>query len=162
MEVTTCPIETKAEPQSRRSALSLIIGAGFLGWMSSIIYPVLRYLKPLAASGQNGPIKLGSEDQAKLDKGGSVIVRAGAVRLLVFEDASQKLRALSAKCTHEGCTVQYVPADAVIWCACHNGRFDLDGKVLAGPPPRPLERHAAVREADGAVVVTLGRPPEAA
>jgi Rieske Fe-S protein len=26
-----------------------------------------------------------------------------------------------------------------IWCACHNGRYDLTGKNVAGPPPRPLE-----------------------
>ena len=130
--------------------------------MGSIVYPILRYLKPLALAGQGGPIKLGPEDQAKLDKERAVIVRAGAVRLLVFEDSEQKLRALSAKCTHEGCTVQYVPGDGVIWCACHNGRFDLEGRVLAGPPPRPLEKHTAQREQDGAVVVTLGRPPEAA
>ncbi|MFL5247652.1 MAG: ubiquinol-cytochrome c reductase iron-sulfur subunit [Myxococcales bacterium] len=146
----------------RRSVLDLLLGVGVLGFLGSVLYPVLRYLKPLGAQTQNGPIKLAGEDLAKLEKEHSVIVRAGATRIVVFEDSAQRLRALSARCTHEGCTVQYVPGDSVIWCACHNGRFDLDGRVISGPPPRPLDKFSCTREADGAVVIQLGRGPEAA
>ncbi len=89
-------------------------------------------------------------------------MRAGPLRLLVFEDSEQRLRALSAKCTHEGCTVQYVPGESVLWCACHNGRFDLDGKVVSGPPPRPLASYTAQRQPDGSVIVQLGRRTEGA
>ena len=91
-----------------------------------------------------------------------LIVRAGAARILVFEDAQQKLRALDARCTHEGCTVQYVPGDSVIWCACHNGKFDLDGRVLSGPPPRPLAGYGCQREPDGSVIVSLNRAKDQA
>ncbi|HTO96519.1 MAG TPA: Rieske (2Fe-2S) protein [Myxococcales bacterium] len=147
---------------NRRSVLDLLLGAGVLGWMGTVLFPVLRYLKPLGAQAQNGPIKLSPEEQAKLEKERAVIVRAGAARVLVLEDAEQRLRAMSAKCTHEGCTVQYVPGESVIWCACHNGRFDLDGRVLAGPPPRPLEKFACHREGDGSIVVQLGHGQEAA
>jgi cytochrome b6-f complex iron-sulfur subunit len=149
--------EVQAAKPTRRNIVDVLLGLGLFGWLGSIIFPVLRYLKPLALQGQNGPIKLSAEDQAKLDKERSVIVRAGPSRILVFEDQTQQLRAISAKCTHEGCTVQFVPGESVIWCACHNGRFDLDGRVLAGPPPRPLARFTCQREPDGAVVVQLGR-----
>jgi cytochrome b6-f complex iron-sulfur subunit len=147
---------------NRRSVLDLLLGAGIAGWLASVFFPVLRYLKPLGAQAQNGPVKLDADDLRKLEKERAVIVRAGAARILVFEDSEQRLRAMSARCTHEGCTVQYVPGESVIWCACHNGRFDLDGRVLAGPPPRPLEKYACQREPDGAVLVQLGRGPEAA
>jgi Rieske Fe-S protein len=50
-----------------------------------------------------------------------------------------ELRGFSAVCTHLNCTVQYRPDLGHIWCACHNGHFDLNGKNIAGPPPRPLE-----------------------
>ena len=146
---------------NRRSILDLLLGAGLLGWVGSIIFPIIRYLKPLGAQAQSGPVKLGAEDLAKLEKEHAVIVRAGAARIIVLEDTNQRLHALSAKCTHEGCTVQYVPGDSVIWCACHNGRFDLDGRVLAGPPTRPLEKYVCQREG-GAVIVQLGRGPETA
>jgi cytochrome b6-f complex iron-sulfur subunit len=151
-----------AEGMKRRSVLDLLLGVGVVGFLGSVLFPVLRYLKPLGAQAQNGPIKLGSEEIQKLEKEHSVIVRAGPTRIVVFEDSGQRLRALSARCTHEGCTVQYVPGDSVIWCACHNGRFDLDGRVIAGPPPRPLEKYSCTRETDGAVVVQLAHGPEAA
>ena len=35
--------------------------------------------------------------------------------------------------------MQYRPDLSRIWCACHNGHFDLNGKNIAGPPPRPLD-----------------------
>jgi Rieske Fe-S protein len=147
---------------TRRSILDALLGVGLVGWVGSILYPVLRYLTPLGQQAQSGPVKLSAEEQAKLDKDHSVIVRAGSGRVLVFQDGNQTLRAISAKCTHEGCTVQYVPGDSVIWCACHNGRFDLEGKVLSGPPPRPLAAYTAQRLGDGAVIVQLGKKTEGA
>jgi Rieske Fe-S protein len=139
--------------RGRRSFLDLLLGAGSAGFLASIVYPVLRYLKPLAPQGDAGPLRLTKDEIGKLEKEHSLIVRHGSKRLLVFEDPQQRLCALEARCTHEGCTVQYVPGDSVIWCACHNGRFDLNGRVLSGPPPRPLARWLAQREPDGAVTV---------
>jgi Rieske Fe-S protein len=43
-------------------------------------------------------------------------------------------------CTHLQGTVQYRADQESIWCACHNGYFDLSGKNVAGPPPRPLDQ----------------------
>ena len=75
--------------------------------------------------------------------GGFVIVPVSGKRAIVFRDDGGAVRAFDAKCTHEGCTVQYVPGESAIWCACHNARFDTDGRVLSGPPPRPLPRYTA-------------------
>ncbi len=77
--------------------------------------------------------------------------------MLVFEDTDGELHALDAKCTHEGCTVRYQPGNAIIWCACHNGRFDLKGRVLAGPPPRPLAQHGIQRDPEGGITVSVAK-----
>jgi cytochrome b6-f complex iron-sulfur subunit len=61
--------------------------------------------------------------------------------------------AVSATCTHLNCTVQYRGDLKQIWCACHNGFYDLTGKNVAGPPPRPLEE-LKVNVANGDVVVS--------
>ncbi len=53
---------------------------------------------------------------------------------------SGELAAFSAVCTHLGCTVAFFPEDEVFECPCHGGEYDIDGKVLHGPPPRPLPR----------------------
>jgi len=148
--------------RTRRSFIDVVLGLGFVGTMSSVVYPVLRYLKPLGPSGAQGPLKLTKEDQARLEREHMLIVRSGTTRILVFEDGQQKLRAVDARCTHEGCTVQFVPGESLIWCACHNGKFDLDGRVLSGPPPRPLLRFSCLRDEGGAVVVSTERQKEEA
>jgi len=142
---------------SRRSFLDVVLGLGVFGWLGSVLYPVLGYLKPLREAGPEGPVKLTPEQATKLEKDKFVIVKAGVVRLLVFQDANQEVRSLSAKCTHEGCTVQFDAAEQAIVCACHNGRFDLDGRNVSGPPPRPLEQYAVVKDDAGNVTVTLGK-----
>jgi Rieske Fe-S protein len=48
--------------------------------------------------------------------------------------------------------VQFKAQDTAIWCACHNGVYDLEGRNVSGPPPRPLEAYV-VHEADGQVFV---------
>jgi cytochrome b6-f complex iron-sulfur subunit len=142
----TAPVAQSLKP-ARRSFLNWFLGAGVLGWAVSVLYPVLRYLRPLGDVGAGGPLKLTAEELSILNKSHFVIARAGTRKVIVFE-AGGVLRALDAKCTHEGCTVQFVPGDSLLWCACHNGKFDLDGRVLSGPPPRPLTKWVATREGD--------------
>lgn len=144
---------------SRRRWLDALLGTSVVAWAVAVVYPILRYLTPLKDGGGANKITLTDPQKQELGSNGFLIARLGSDRVLLLKDKDQKLRAMSAKCTHEGCTVQFVPGESVIWCACHNGRFDLDGRVLAGPPPRPLARYSCQREADGAVVVTLGRGP---
>lgn len=49
-------------------------------------------------------------------------------------------RALSSKCTHLGCGVQWDAGAKLFKCPCHGGVFARDGRVVDGPPPKPLER----------------------
>jgi Rieske Fe-S protein len=126
---------TSTAQSSRRSFLDLLLAVGVLGWLASFLYPVISYLKPLPRSGPTGPVGLTRAEVAKVEREKFAIIPVGGKRLLVVQDASGELHALDAKCTHEGCTVRYLPGEALIWCACHNGRFDLRGRVLAGPPP---------------------------
>jgi len=148
----TTPVARTAKP-ARRSLLNWLLGAGVLGWVVSLLYPVLRYLRPLSEAGAGSPLRLTTEELATLGKSHFVIARSGTRKVIVFE-AGGELRALDAKCTHEGCTVQFVPGDSLLWCACHNGKFDLDGRVLSGPPPRPLVKGIAAREGND-VVLTM-------
>jgi len=138
---------------TRRSFLDWLLGTTLLAWLASIVYPVVRYLTPLPEQVHSGPARLTRGDLNKLDEQSFAIVPLGRRRVLVFRDSDQKLHALSAKCTHEGCTVRYVAAESVVWCACHNGRFDSEGRVISGPPPRPLPPYVVTKDADGNVFV---------
>jgi cytochrome b6-f complex iron-sulfur subunit len=141
---------------SRRHFLDLLLGASILGWLVSIAYPVIRYLKPLPQTGPTGPTHLTRDESAKLEQNQFVIVPVSGQRVIVLQSADQ-LHAFSAKCTHEGCTVTFLPGQSVIWCPCHDGRFDLNGRVLSGPPPQPLPKYAAQRQPDGGIVISEQR-----
>jgi Rieske Fe-S protein len=67
------------------------------------------------------------------------IFRFGNRPGLLLLGADNTYRALSATCTHLDCTVQYRAEQHDIWCACHNGVYDLTGRNVSGPPPRPLQ-----------------------
>ncbi len=66
------------------------------------------------------------------------IFRFGNRPGLLVKTPGGELRAFSARCTHLDCTVQYRDDISHIWCACHNGIFDLRGRNVSGPPPEPL------------------------
>ena len=57
------------------------------------------------------------------------------------------------RCTHLGCPYRWDADKKVFLCPCHNGVFGVDGQVISGPPPRPLNRYAA--KVTGDRVMTL-------
>lgn len=59
--------------------------------------------------------------------------------LFVFQRAKGDVTIYDVRCTHLGCPVSF--KDSKYFSPCHGGVFDLDGRVLAGPPPRPLDRY---------------------
>ena len=74
--------------------------------------------------------------------GGGVVL--GKDRIVVTRPAADDLRAFSAVCTHQGCTVDAV-ADGTIQCPCHGSRFDATtGAVRHGPAARALPQVAVV------------------
>lgn len=56
--------------------------------------------------------------------------------------------AMSNICTHLGCHVRWIEDQQEFFCPCHNGQFNIDGQVIAGPPPRPLDRYNVMVEND--------------
>jgi Rieske Fe-S protein len=71
-------------------------------------------------------------------------------------DGDQTIRALSATCTHLGCQVAWDGEGKTFRCPCHGGVYDATGKVVEGPPPRPLDTvDARIDPADASVLVRL-------
>ena len=146
--------ESREAGNDRRRFLNLALGGSFLAWAAVVAYPVLRYLRPPAAAGGAGEAQLSEEEKKKIAAENFAIVRLGTERVIVFQDSEKKLKALSAKCTHEGCTVTYQASEDLIWCACHNGKFTSDGRVISGPPPKPLPPFRVAGDLLGTVTVS--------
>lgn len=73
--------------------------------------------------------------------GEGAVVRAGGDRVAAYRDEDGELHALSARCTHLGCLVNFNAAERSWDCPCHGSRFGIDGEILQGPALRPLKRH---------------------
>lgn len=139
---------------TRRRAFDLLLGGSFLSWLAVTFYPVLKYLRRPHDQAVAARLELSDADKTKVSADGFAIVRFGTERVIVFRDAETKLRALQAKCTHEGCTVTYKAGESLVWCACHNGKFAVDGRVISGPPPRPLSEFTVDGEITGKVTLS--------
>ena len=63
------------------------------------------------------------------------------MQVWVMRDAQGAYRVFDNHCTHLGCPYHWEAAQQRFVCPCHGGQFDATGKVLAGPPPRPLDRY---------------------
>jgi Rieske Fe-S protein len=60
---------------------------------------------------------------------------------------------LNSRCTHLGCTVNWSEEAQGFVCPCHDAKFALDGKVVDGPPPRPLDVYSEFTVEDGIVKI---------
>jgi cytochrome b6-f complex iron-sulfur subunit len=126
------------EPTSRRRVIEIFLGGGVIATLVSFLYPVFRYFIPPAVVDLGGDQVVAAK-QGDLKPNSGKIFRFGNRPGLLILNADGTYRALSATCTHLGCTVQYRSDLREIWCACHNGTYDLNGRNISGPPPRPLD-----------------------
>jgi cytochrome b6-f complex iron-sulfur subunit len=146
--------EENGEGLSRRKWIDILLGSSAVAWLAAVVFPVLKYLTPPVDEAGAGKATLTDAQRDELKAKGFLILRIGTDRVLAIKDGDVKVKALSAKCTHEGCTVQFQATEGLIWCACHNGKFNLDGRVLSGPPPRPLAAFAVAGDLTGAVTIS--------
>jgi cytochrome b6-f complex iron-sulfur subunit len=139
-------------PRSRRDFMAnIILGTGTVLGLGSLAYRFLEYLYPLVPPIKLVEVPVGKPDDIPPDGVRLVQLPEGPIML---EKADNEVRALSAICTHLGCTVQWRPEEKKFICPCHQGIYDFNGNVVSGPPPRSLEK-LPVKVRDGQVFVLM-------
>jgi Rieske Fe-S protein len=136
---------------NRRSVLTWLLGTWGAGVVGAAVYPVLRFLVPPEIAEAPTLTATGGKASDLAPNSGRV-VPFGSEPAIVVRLASGELRAFSAICTHLSCTVQYRPDLQQIWCACHNGHYDLAGRNVSGPPPKPLRAYDVNVKGDEIVI----------
>lgn len=137
--------------QPGRRWVNLLLGSGIAASIVSFLYPAMRYIIPPPVAESSSRFVVAAKVSELKNNSGKVFKFGSRPALLVrLTDGSY--RAFSAVCTHLNCTVQYRSDLREIWCACHNGLYDLEGRNVSGPPPRPLESYEVHIQGEDVVV----------
>lgn len=140
-----------APAPSRRTFLDYLVGSSALATLGAIVYPIIKFITPphIVESTESSVI---AAKVAEVPKNSGKIFKFGNKPGILVRTDSGELKAFSATCTHLDCIVQYRPETKQILCACHNGQYNLNGKNIGGPPPRPLEEFQVNTRGDDIVV----------
>jgi Rieske Fe-S protein len=156
--------ETKIQ---RRQFLSLATWAigGLIGAALSV--PAIAYIigpafERLQAQewiplGSASKVELGVPTlfKTKIERQTGWIVNEEELSFYIFSENGRDFIAMSNICTHLGCRVRWIDDNDQFFCPCHNGIFDKDGTVTAGPAPRALDQYE-VKVEDGQLYVLGG------
>lgn len=138
------------EDQSRREFLkkSIFVLGGLVA--AGLLVPSATYfLSPIWKHGEGEWVELADikeithGEPVKIDfvqrkKDGWVTTEAQASAWVVTGDGNN-FTVFDPRCTHLGCPYRWDSGKQQFMCPCHSAVFDMSGKVLAGPPPRPLD-----------------------
>ena len=145
-----------AVDHGRRNLLNWFLSTTAGAFLVSVTYPLSRYLiPPDVEESTANTVTLALKPQEVKPNSGQIF-RFGSQAGILIKDTNGELKAFSAVCTHLACIVQYRPDINHIWCACHNGHFDLNGRNVEGPPPKPLEQYVVNVRAEQIVVSKRG------
>jgi cytochrome b6-f complex iron-sulfur subunit len=123
----------------RRRFLNWFLGTSAGALAASFLYPVLRYLSPPSVpEAETHEVEAGPTNDPELLERGFKILRFGAEPVILIRVSDTDFRALTATCTHLDCIVEFHRPEQAIVCNCHAGQYDLSGRAVSGPPPKPL------------------------
>ncbi len=126
------------DPKGRRKFLTILTRAFLSLWGLGGVGVVAAYLRPRTGLEEPGErvVRVGMLDEFRV--GEARLVRHGSKPFFVIRLDEQRVTAVSAVCTHVRCILGFDRERRALTCPCHDGRFDLAGNVVSGPPPRPL------------------------
>ena len=141
-----------SEKISRRTFVDWIIKGGIFTTLAGMLLPALSYLWPVMGRGPS----MEMEEVGRVEDipvwGSKKVIVGGSALLLIR--TPKDFKAYSAICTHLGCIVDWDGRKQEIVCPCHAGIFDIEGRVVTGPPPKPLPFYQ-VNVADGKIFVKI-------
>jgi cytochrome b6-f complex iron-sulfur subunit len=136
----------------RRGFLKIINSLLAALGLGAILGPAIAYFWPSELEEMpSEPVPAGTEDSIAV--GESTTIRFGRYPALIINTPERGLVAYSAVCTHFACLVKWNPEINMVECPCHEGYFSaVDGSVISGPPPTPLEE-LIVRIDNGIILI---------
>jgi len=141
----------QADLGTRRAFLAAA-GAAGVAYTLALAYPIYRYLASPAEMAANATAvtQVTLKDAHKLAAGSALMFKFGSSPAVLIHHKDGRWIAMTAVCTHLGCTVQYEADQDRIHCSCHGGVYDpYTGLNVSGPPPKPLKLFKVAVNPDG-------------
>jgi cytochrome b6-f complex iron-sulfur subunit len=133
----------------RRRILNLFLTILGLTTVGSFVYPLVRFLSPVGGKADPKRINL---KKSEIPVGTAKEIPLNNIPAIIINRPEKGFVALSRVCTHLGCLVEYDKMQNKLICPCHGALFDLEGKVISGPPPRPLSKFPIKVESDSILI----------
>ncbi|HEX7708503.1 MAG TPA: ubiquinol-cytochrome c reductase iron-sulfur subunit [Thermoanaerobaculia bacterium] len=156
----TAPGPPERSTFDRRRLLNWFLGTTVGALVVSIAYPIIRFVTPpRLAEANTNEVEAGEVTDQEFREKGFKIIRFGADPVIVIRAADDKFHAYAATCTHLDCIVGYQKEHNRIWCNCHAGAYDMQGRNISGPPPRPLAPYQVnlVQKSSGPATVIVSK-----
>ncbi len=132
---------------ARRRFLGCMAGGGMATLGAGFVAPMASFVGNFRDEPPPPFLEIARADW-DLAPGKSKMLKYGRIPVLLINTPNNELKVFQAVCTHFDCTVGYLEAENMIFCACHEGYYDVDGQVVSGPPPRPLRALFWTRDGD--------------
>lgn len=146
------PAQASADPRRRDFMLLTVGWVATLGSLFAASAAALRGLLPNLLDEPNQRYRAGKPEEYT----DSSVTFLDEIRVFVVRRGNT-FQAMSAVCTHLGCTVNRDASGQGYRCPCHGSVFDQDGRVVSGPAPKPLPCYAMVLARDGRLVIDRDR-----
>lgn len=124
---------------TRRRFLGFIFGLATALGLGAFAAPLVRYAYPVLKGDTFAPMQVATITDLE-PQGAGVKFEYMDIPCHLIEEDDETYAAFSMICTHLGCIVKWQEDKQTFHCPCHAGEFDSQGAVIAGPPPRPLDK----------------------
>ena len=138
---------------SRRVALRWLGWAGIYSFLAVFGITIARFFYPRLLFEPPTTFKIGFPNDYPI---GSISERFKTQFRLWIVREPNKIYVIEAKCTHLGCTPNWLESEGKFKCPCHGSGFTRDGVNVEGPAPRPLQRFKVSMGEDGQILVDKG------
>ena len=142
---------------TRKEFLTLAAWGAFLGGLGGTLLSALRYIIPQVTFDPPSLFKIGKPEEYAIGDVSEIWKKKH--RIWVVRDAPTEgggIYAIFARCTHLGCTPNWLAGQNKFKCPCHGSGYRKSGVNFEGPAPRPLERCRVALADDGQILVDTG------
>jgi cytochrome b6-f complex iron-sulfur subunit len=130
-----------------------IIWASIAGFLITSFLMFVRFFLPRSIFEPSSIFRIGFPG----DYGLGVDTKYQQQYRIWVDKTSDRLFVIYARCTHLGCTPDWKASENKFKCPCHGSGYDSEGINFEGPAPRPMDRAHVELDAEGQIVVNVGR-----